>query len=126
MKLSALRVAAPRALAFAGLPVLVALALSACQKGALGGDSSDKDAPKSVARPAGSTVETQYGTPVKDRVATLGIINKRNNLTQHRAQTTLRLLGLRITQQTRQRKPLQTYLNLIKINVMLLPATTNF
>lgn len=27
-------------------------------------------------------METQFGTPVKDRVATLGIINKRNNLVQ--------------------------------------------
>jgi NADH:ubiquinone oxidoreductase subunit len=34
-------------------------------------------------RQTGGRVENQYGTPVKDRVATLGIINKRNNLTQH-------------------------------------------
>src|SRR5579871_901960 len=27
-------------------------------------------------------VESSYGTPVKDRVATLGFLNKRNNLTQ--------------------------------------------
>jgi len=29
-----------------------------------------------------SAVESQYGTPVKDRVATLGLLNKRNNETQ--------------------------------------------
>ena len=27
-------------------------------------------------------VESEYGTPVKDRVATLGLLNKRNNITQ--------------------------------------------
>lgn len=27
-------------------------------------------------------VESEYGTPVKDRVVTLGVLNKRNNLTQ--------------------------------------------
>ena len=32
--------------------------------------------------PASGIVETQYGTPVKDRVATLGFLNKRNNETQ--------------------------------------------
>ncbi len=31
---------------------------------------------------AGPAVESKYGTPVKDRVATLGLLNKRNNLTQ--------------------------------------------
>ena len=31
---------------------------------------------------AGPPVETKYGTPVKDRVATIGLLNKRNNLTQ--------------------------------------------
>jgi len=85
MVLSVLRVApvlrgvSPRAFACAGLALL---ALGGCQKIGGGGDSSDKDVPKSTARPAGGTVETQYGTPVKDRVATLGIINKRNNLTE--------------------------------------------
>jgi hypothetical protein len=31
---------------------------------------------------AGPPVESKYGTPVKDRVATIGLLNKRNNLTQ--------------------------------------------
>lgn len=31
---------------------------------------------------SGGVVESEYGTPVKDRVATLGFLNKRNNLTQ--------------------------------------------
>ncbi len=76
LRVSGLRIGAPLAFGCA------ALALAGCQKIGMGGDSADKDAPKAVARPAGGTVETQYGTPVKDRVATLGIINKRNNLTE--------------------------------------------
>ncbi len=35
-----------------------------------------------AAAPAGAIVESAYGTPVKDRVATLGFLNKRNNITQ--------------------------------------------
>jgi hypothetical protein len=31
---------------------------------------------------AGPVVESEYGTPVKDRVATLGFLNKRNNISQ--------------------------------------------
>jgi hypothetical protein len=31
---------------------------------------------------SGGVVESEYGTPVKDRVATLGFLNKRNNITQ--------------------------------------------
>ena len=70
------------------LPVLPLLApmlmLTACQ----GGDdeaarATATDVPKAVA--GGSVtpaVESEYGTPVKDRVATLGLLNKRNNLTQ--------------------------------------------
>jgi hypothetical protein len=42
------------------------------------------DVPRAVATggPARGIVESQYGTPVKDRVATLGLLNKRNNETQ--------------------------------------------
>jgi hypothetical protein len=64
-----------------GVTLPAALFLTACQGGA-GGDSSDKDVAKPAAKPAGGAVENQFGTPVKDRVATLGIINKRNNLVQ--------------------------------------------
>jgi hypothetical protein len=57
------------------------LALSAC------GDSSEPEAqatdvPQAVASNAAAAaqaVESQFGTPVKDRVATLGLLNKRNN-----------------------------------------------
>lgn len=35
-----------------------------------------------AAAQAGPVVESEYGTPVKDRVATLGLLNKRNNLSQ--------------------------------------------
>ena len=64
--------------------LLLAVGLAGC-----GGDSGSEDqagneipqavAAKPVAAPA---VESEFGTPVKDRVATLGLLNKRNNLTQ--------------------------------------------
>ena len=42
------------------------------------------DIPQSVVGGKGpaNTVESEFGTPVKDRVATIGLINKRNNDTQ--------------------------------------------
>lgn len=64
-----------------GVPLLAALlALSACT----GGDDPDAAAtevPKDLAgaKVSGQVVESEYGTPVKDRVATLGLLNKRNN-----------------------------------------------
>lgn len=69
-----------RALCLAGI-----LALSACS-----GEPDDSveaiatEVPKSVAAApmASGAVESDFGTPVKDRVATLGLLNKRNNLTQ--------------------------------------------
>lgn len=65
---------------------LFAGALSGCS----GEPASDPEAPAteipkavSAARPAAApAVESQYGTPVKDRTAVLGLLNKRNNLTQ--------------------------------------------
>lgn len=67
------------------LAVLPLLALAACQGGedeAARGAATD--VPKAVAGAAAVTpaVESEYGTPVKDRVATIGLLNKRNNLTQ--------------------------------------------
>ena len=62
-------------------PGLVLL-LAAC------GGSGDPDAaateiPQAVGtQAAAAVVESAYGTPVKDRVATLGLLNKRNNITQ--------------------------------------------
>lgn len=59
------------------------LALAACN----GGDGADPEAtevPQEVAgqATASQVVENEYGTPVKDRVATLGLLNKRNNVLQ--------------------------------------------
>jgi hypothetical protein len=59
------------------------LALAGC-----GGNN--EPAPPPEAQPSGAddavrqgpVVESEYGTPVKDRVATLGFLNKRNNLAQ--------------------------------------------
>ncbi len=72
---------------WSGVAGLLALtgAIAAC--GAGGGDTPKDSAtavPRAVASaPAGApAVESDYGTPVKDRVATLGLLNKRNNLTQ--------------------------------------------
>ena len=69
-----------RALCLAGL-----LALSACS-----GEPDDSaeatatDVPRSVADApvASAAAQSGLGTPLKDRVATLGLLNKRNNLTQ--------------------------------------------
>lgn len=71
-----------RALAPAGL--LLALALAACGGEPDDAAKEDKTIPPAVkaAPPGAPAVESDYGTPVKDRVATLGLLNKRNNLTQ--------------------------------------------
>jgi hypothetical protein len=70
---------------------LCAVLAAACALGACSKQSEDPAASKSNEVPAsvtkgaaaaGAAVETKYGTPVKDRVATLGLLNKRNNLTQ--------------------------------------------
>lgn len=60
------------------------LVLSAC-----GGNKNAEAPPPSEATQAGGpaasasgVVESEFGTPVKDRVATLGFLNKRNNITQ--------------------------------------------
>ncbi len=62
---------------------LPALALAACNKGndeAIEAKATDvpKDMSQNAARQA-IAVENKYGTPVKDRIATLGLLNKRNN-----------------------------------------------
>lgn len=65
------------------VPAALVLLLAACGRG---GDTAPEptDVPKAMAgAPAAARVEESgYGTPVKDRVATLGLLNKRNNLTQ--------------------------------------------
>jgi len=67
------------------LAALLCLGLAACRnQGAQAPDPEATDVPRAVATggPARGIVESQYGTPVKDRVATLGFLNKRNNETQ--------------------------------------------
>jgi hypothetical protein len=64
------------------IAVMLVAALAGCKRG----NSDEAEAvatevPKAVsAAPVGiSAVESQFGTPVKNRVATLGLLNKRNN-----------------------------------------------
>jgi hypothetical protein len=63
--------------------VAASLAAAACGHG---GDVAPEptEVPQNVAgaAPAARAVESNYGTPVKDRVATIGLLNKRNNLEQ--------------------------------------------
>jgi hypothetical protein len=67
----------------ASLLLLAPLALTAC-KGEDGAGAEATEVPKVAAgkTTAGEVVESEYGTPVKDRVATVGLLNKRNNLSQ--------------------------------------------
>ena len=67
-----------------GVPLLAALlALSACN-GSEEPDAAATEVPRNLAgsNVSGQVVESEYGTPVKDRVATLGLLNKRNNRTE--------------------------------------------
>ena len=63
---------------------LVAIALLAACKGSQEPDETATEVPPQVAATpiASGVVESKFGTPVKDRVATIGLLNKRNNLTQ--------------------------------------------
>ena len=75
--------AALRFAALTGTVVSGVLLLASCNQG---GDVAPEatDVPRNVASdaPAARVIESNYGTPVKDRVATIGLLNKRNNLTQ--------------------------------------------
>jgi len=67
------------------MAAMMSAALTACHdQGAQAPEPQATEVPKAVAAggPAGGIVESQFGTPVKDRVATLGLLNKRNNETQ--------------------------------------------
>lgn len=67
----------------AALPVALLALLAACHKGGDAPDANATDVPQALATvAAGKAVENQIGTPVKDRVATIGLLNKRNNLVQ--------------------------------------------
>jgi hypothetical protein len=74
-----------RALAPMALP-LALLALSGCNQGADDRtEAQATDIPKAVVGDTATNlkiIESEYGTPVKDRVATLGLLNKRNDLSQ--------------------------------------------
>jgi len=62
----------------------LALALAACsgEPDDPGGEATEIPAGIATAPAVANVVESDYGTPVKDRVATLGLLNKRNNLEQ--------------------------------------------
>ena len=62
----------------AGAPLLIALALAACGKG-----KPEANSPLPAARQAASTANGEGGvTPMAQRVAVLGILNKRNGIVQ--------------------------------------------
>lgn len=59
------------------------LALAACKGGDEAAEANATEVPKAVTgSAAAAVVESEYGTPVKDRVATIGLLNKRNNNSQ--------------------------------------------
>jgi hypothetical protein len=60
-------------------------ALTGCNRSGDSANPAATDIPKAVAgaaNPDHATIESKYGTPVKDRVATIGLLNKRNDETQ--------------------------------------------
>ena len=59
-----------------------ALALAGCNRGAEAPPPPEATEAAGPSALASGVVENTYGTPVKDRVATIGLINKRNNITQ--------------------------------------------
>jgi hypothetical protein len=78
-----------RRVAFAPLSAISLLALSlvaGCGKGEPAPEVQDTSVPDAIAGmqagPAQAAKGQQIGTPNKDRVVTLGVLNKRNNLTQ--------------------------------------------
>lgn len=69
--------AVARALALAGV-----LALAGCGDKAPPPPPEATETGSAVVSASGAAVESEFGTPIKDRVATLGFLNKRNNITQ--------------------------------------------
>jgi hypothetical protein len=66
-------------------PLLALTLLSSCNRGSNdAAEARATEVPTSFTSPGANTqvVESEYGTPVKDRVATVGLLNKRNNLSQ--------------------------------------------
>ena len=77
------QVPASRAAALAALAAFAGL-LGACHRHTDEvAEAKATDVPQVVAnqRAAAAAVENKYGTPVKDRIATIGLLNKRNNET---------------------------------------------
>ena len=66
------------------LTLVSCLLLAGCGRGEPSTEVEATAVPTGVTGPAAATrvVESDYGTPVKDRVATLGLLNKRNNLSR--------------------------------------------
>lgn len=64
--------------------VAACLLLAGCGMTGSNPDESPTAVPSGVVVASGAArvVESDYGTPVKDRVATIGLLNKRNNLSQ--------------------------------------------
>ena len=65
------------------LACLIAAALAGCSQQSEvppPAEATQSGQPASAA--GGAVVESAFGTPVRDRVATLGLLNKRNNITQ--------------------------------------------
>ena len=62
-----------------------ALALAACSSDAPAPEAEETEVPEEIASAPAPVVETETdapGTPMAERVATLGLINKRNNISQ--------------------------------------------
>ena len=76
----------PRARLYFALLLLAVLTIAGCKDRSGGAEPAATEVPSAVgaAAPlaAGAVVESQFGTKVKDRAATLGLLNKRNNLEQ--------------------------------------------
>ena len=69
----------------AALLLLPAMALAGCNREGDDPGIEATEVPTSVVDAAANSapvIESEYGTPVKDRVATIGLLNKRNNLIQ--------------------------------------------
>ncbi|MGZ3173387.1 MAG: DUF2155 domain-containing protein, partial [Croceibacterium sp.] len=65
-------------------PIILMLALSACNNEPPAPKPVETEVPKQLAQNsvAAAQAGASIGTPMKDRVATLGLLNKRNNISQ--------------------------------------------
>ncbi len=65
-----------------GLAVASLLALAACGEKEAPPPPEATETGSAIASASGAAIESEFGTPIKDRVATIGFLNKRNNITQ--------------------------------------------